>query len=151
MLYRKITSYIEDYLKSDTDKILILEGARQIGKSFSIREAGARLYPNYVEINFVEDDEGDQLFKNIHKKEDFYLTLSMVAGDRLSSRDDTLVFLDEIQHYPQYLTMSSARMDATAILPAAACWALHCKTPHPSPLAASSARKCSNLTSRNSS
>ncbi len=105
MLYRKITSYIEDYLKSDTDKILILEGARQIGKSFSIREAGARLYPNYVEINFVEDDEGDQLFKNIHKKEDFYLTLSMVAGDRLSSRDDTLVFLDEIQHYPQYLTM----------------------------------------------
>ena len=105
MLYRKITSYIEDYLKSDTDKILILEGARQIGKSFSIREAGSRLYPNYVEINFVEDDEGDQLFKNIHKKEDFYLTLSMVAGDRLSGRDDTLVFLDEIQHYPQYLTM----------------------------------------------
>ena len=105
MLYRKITSYIEDYLKSDTDQILILEGARQIGKSFSIREVGARLYPNYVEINFVEDDEGDQLFKNIHKKEDFYLTLSMVAGDRLSGRDDTLVFLDEIQHYPQYLTM----------------------------------------------
>ena len=43
MLYRKITSYIEDYLKSDNDKILILEGARQIGKSFSIREAGTRL------------------------------------------------------------------------------------------------------------
>ena len=74
MLYRKITSYIEDYLKSDNDKILILEGARQIGKSFSIREVGTRLYPNYVEINFVEDDEGEQLFKNIHKKEDFYLT-----------------------------------------------------------------------------
>ena len=92
-------------MKSDTDKILILEGARQIGKSFSIREAGTRLYPNYVEINFVEDDEGEQLFKNIHKKEDFYLTLSMVAGDRLSGREDTLVFLDEIQHYPQYLTM----------------------------------------------
>jgi len=105
MLYRKISSYIEDYLKSDTDKILILEGARQIGKSFSIREAGQRLYPNYVEINFVEDDEGEQLFKNIHKKEDFYLTLSMVAGDKLNNHDDTLVFLDEIQHYPQYLTM----------------------------------------------
>jgi predicted AAA+ superfamily ATPase len=105
MLYRKITSYIEDYLKSDNDKILILEGARQIGKSFSIREVGTRLYPNFVEINFVEDDEGEQLFKNIHKKEDFYLTLSMVAGDKLNNRDDTLVFLDEIQHYPQYLTM----------------------------------------------
>ena len=105
MLYRKITSYLEDYLKSDVDTILILEGARQVGKSFSIREVGNRLYPNYVEINFVEDDEGGQLFKNIHKKEDFYLTLSMVAGDKLSTRDDTLVFLDEIQHYPQYLTI----------------------------------------------
>ena len=105
MLYRKITSYLEDYLKSDSGKILILEGARQVGKSFSIREVGSRLFPNYVEINFVEDDEGQQLFKNIHKKEDFYLTLSMVAGDKLSSRDDTLVFLDEIQHYPQFLTM----------------------------------------------
>jgi len=105
MLFRKITSYLEDYFKSDTDKILILEGARQIGKSFSIREVGKRLYPNYVEINFVEDDEGEQLFKNTHKKEDFYLTLSMVAGDKLSNRSDTLVFFDEIQHYPQYLTM----------------------------------------------
>ena len=105
MLYRKITSYLEDYLKSDSDAVLILEGARQVGKSFSIREVGTRLYPNYVEINFVEDDESRQLFKNVHNKEDFYLTLSMVAGDKLSSRDDTLVFLDEIQHYPQFLTM----------------------------------------------
>lgn len=105
MLYRKITSYVEDYLKSDTDKILILEGARQIGKSFSVREVGNRLFSNFVEINFVEDDEGEQLFKNIHKKEDFYLTLSMIAGDRLDKHDNTLIFLDEIQHYPQYLTM----------------------------------------------
>ena len=105
MLYRKITSYIEDYLKSDTNKILILEGARQIGKSFSVREVGARLFPNFIEINFVEDDEGEQLFKNIHKKEDFYLTLSMIAGNKLDKCDNTLVFLDEIQHYPQYLTM----------------------------------------------
>ena len=68
MLYRKITSYIEDHLKSGTDKILILEGARQIGKSFSIREAGTRLFKYFIEIHLVEDDEGDQLFKNIHKQ-----------------------------------------------------------------------------------
>jgi predicted AAA+ superfamily ATPase len=105
MLYRKITTYIENYLKSDTNKILVLEGARQTGKSYSIREVGKRLYRNFIEINFVEDDEGDQLFKNIHKKEDFYLTLSMIAGKNLSDRSDTLIFLDEIQHYPQYLTM----------------------------------------------
>ena len=105
MLYRKIGAYIEDYLKSDTDKVLILEGARQVGKSYIIRATGEKVYKNFVEINFVEDDEGQQLFKRIHSTEEFYLTLSMVAGDRLGTKDDTLVFLDEIQHYPQYLTM----------------------------------------------
>lgn len=105
MLYRKISGYIEDHLKSGTDKILLVEGARQIGKSYIVREVGTRLFPNFVEINFVIDDEGPQLFKNIRTTEEFYLTLSMVAGTRLDNTGNTLVFLDEIQHYPQYLTM----------------------------------------------
>lgn len=105
MLYRKIGKYIEDHLKSESDKILVLEGARQIGKSYIIREVGQRLFKNFIEINFVEDDEGDHLFKNIHTTEEFYLTLSMVAGQKMDHIKNTLVFLDEIQHYPQYLTM----------------------------------------------
>ena len=105
MLYRKIGIYIEEHFKSNTDKIMILEGARQIGKSYIIREVGKRSFKNFVELNFVEDDEKGRLFKEIHSKEDFYLTLSMVAGERLGDFDDTLIFLDEIQHYPQYLTM----------------------------------------------
>lgn len=39
MLYRKIASYIEDHLRSDSDMMLVIEGARQIGKSYIIREA----------------------------------------------------------------------------------------------------------------
>lgn len=105
MLYRKIGKYIEEHLKPDTDRILVLEGARQIGKSYIIREVGKRLYKNFVEVNFVADDEGRQLFKHVHTTEEFYLTLSMVAGERLDSMENTLVFLDEVQHYPQYLTM----------------------------------------------
>ena len=105
MLYRKIGNYLEDHLKSDSDKILNLEGARQIGKSFIIREVGKRLYRNFIEVNFVEDDEGPRLFKNIHTTEEFYLTLSMLSGKKLDNAENTLVFLDEIQHYPQYLTM----------------------------------------------
>lgn len=105
MLYRKISKDIEEHLRSDSDKILVLEGARQIGKSYIVREVGTRMYKNFVEINFVEDDEGPRLFKNIHTTEEFYLILSMVAGTRLGDATDTLVFLDEIQHYPQYLTM----------------------------------------------
>lgn len=105
MLYRKIRSYIEDYLKSDEDKILLIEGARQIGKSYIIRDVGTELYGNYVEINFVVDDEGEKIFKNVHTTEEFYLKLSMVAGTRLDQYKNTLVFIDEIQHYPQFLTM----------------------------------------------
>lgn len=105
MLYRKIGSYIEEHLKSDSDKILLLEGARQIGKSYIIREVSKRVYDNFVELNFVEDEDGKKLFKDIHSTEDFYITLSMVAGDKLDKYENTLVFLDEIQQYPQYLTM----------------------------------------------
>ena len=62
MLYRKIKSYIEEHLKSNDDKILLIEGARQIGKSYIIRNVGTALYDNYVEINFVADDEGEKVF-----------------------------------------------------------------------------------------
>ena len=105
MLFRKIRSYIEEYLRSDENKILLIEGARQIGKSYIIRDVGTELYNNYVEINFVVDDEGEKIFKNVHTTEEFYLKLSMVAGTKLDRYDNTLVFIDEIQHYPQFLTM----------------------------------------------
>ena len=105
MLYRKIRSYIDDHLRSNEDKILLIEGARQIGKSYIIRDVGKELYDNYVEINFVEDDAGDKIFKNVRTTEEFYLNLSMVAGSKLDRYENTLVFIDEIQHYPQFLTM----------------------------------------------
>ncbi len=105
MLYRKIESYIEAHLSSGSDKILVLEGARQIGKSYIIREVGKRLFPNFVEVNFVEDDEGKQLFKNVRTTEQLYLNLSMLAGEKMDNYENTLIFLDEIQHYPQFLTM----------------------------------------------
>ena len=98
MLYRKISKDIKAHLRSGSDKILIVEGARQIGKSYIIREIGKSLYTNYVEINFIKDDESDGLFRDIHKLEDFYMTLSMIAGGKLGTKSDTLIFLDEIQH-----------------------------------------------------
>ena len=106
MLYRKIDRYIEDHLRSDSDKILLLDGARQIGKSYIIRTVGKRVYKNYVEINFAEDKEGDKIFENIHKKEDFYLTLGMVAGQQLNTYEDTLVFLDDV-NFDSFCTINA--------------------------------------------
>lgn len=105
MLKRKITTYLEQHLTSDSDKILLIEGARQVGKSYAIREVGKRLFANYIELNFVTDNEGAQLFRNVHSVDDFYLRLSSVAGETLGHYDDTLVFIDEIQCYPQYFTL----------------------------------------------
>lgn len=109
MLKRKIEKTIVDYLSSESNKILIIDGARQIGKSFIIRYVGSEFlkekFPNFIELNFVEDSLGDQLFKKVNNKEDFYFQLSMVAGDKMKDKNNTLVFIDEIQEYPQFLTM----------------------------------------------
>lgn len=109
MLHRKIEQTIIDYLQNGSNKIMIIDGARQVGKSFIIRYVGNELlknkFTNYIEINFVEDYLGDKLFENVNNKEDFYFQLSMIAGDKMHEKENTLIFIDEIQQYPQFLTM----------------------------------------------
>ena len=71
MLYRKISADIEAHLRSGNDKIMIVEGARQIGKSYIVREVGNRLYKNFIEVNFVKDDETERLFRDIRGLDEF--------------------------------------------------------------------------------
>lgn len=105
MLFRKIETFIESHLRSDSDKILVIDGARQIGKTYIIRHVGKKLFENFIELNFVEDYDGDRLFENVRTVEDFYLQVSMIAGNKMKDKDNTLIFLDEIQQYPQLLTL----------------------------------------------
>lgn len=105
MLFRKIEKTIEDYLQSDTNKILLIDGARQVGKTYIIRHAGKKSFANYIEINMVEDSLANQLFKNVKTVEDFYLQVSMLYGDKMGTKQDTLIFIDEIQEYPHLLTL----------------------------------------------
>ena len=104
-MFRKIKSFIVDFLKSNSNKILIIDGARQVGKSYIIREAGIELFENYIEINLLEDSLNDRYFENTKSTSDFYLQLSMIAGNKLKDKENTLVFLDEIQAYPHLLTL----------------------------------------------
>lgn len=104
MLYRKISGKIEQHLKTSS-KIMIVDGARQTGKSYIIRYVGKKLFKNYIELNFEEDFEGPKSFRNIHTIQDFYLQVSMIAGDKMGNADDTLIFLDEIQRYPHFFTL----------------------------------------------
>ena len=105
MLYRKIETYIKEYFKSNSNKILIVDGARQIGKTYIIRHTGQESFENYIEINMVEDSIGDRLFENVKSVEDFYLQVSMQYGDRMKDKENTLIFIDEIQAYPHLLTL----------------------------------------------
>ena len=105
MLYRKISNIIEQYLKDSSSGILLVDGARQVGKTFIIRHVGKKLFPNFIELNMLEDSQGSRLFGNIRTVEDFYIQVSMIAGKRMKEKDDTLIFIDEIQVYPHLLTM----------------------------------------------
>ena len=105
MLYRKIESLIEDHLKSNSKKILLIDGARQVGKTYIIRHVGNKLFENYIELNMVEDSLGDRLFANTKTVEDFYLQVSMLEGRKMKDKENTLIFIDEIQAYPHLLTL----------------------------------------------
>lgn len=105
MLERKFTKCLEEFLLHEPRKILLVNGARQIGKSYLIRYVGKKLFKHYVEINLKADQEGNRLFDKVKTKEDFYLQLGAMAGNDLGEREDTLVFLDEIQSYPHLMTM----------------------------------------------
>lgn len=105
MLYRIISRLIEDHLRAQDPRILLVDGARQVGKTYIIRYVGKQLFENFIEVNMVEDSLGERLFAQTRSVEDFYLQLSMLHGDKMKEKQNTLVFLDEIQEYPQLLTL----------------------------------------------
>ena len=76
-----------------------------MGKTYLIRYVGQKLFENFIEINLVEDSLGDRLFAETRTVEDLYLQISMLAGERMKQKENTLIFLDEIQAYPHLLTL----------------------------------------------
>ena len=105
MLFRKIETLIEEQLKSDTKKILLIDGARQVGKTYIIRYVGQKLSENFIELNMVEESLGERLFDEVKTVDDFYLQVSMLAGNKMKQKENTLIFIDEIQAYPHLLTL----------------------------------------------
>lgn len=106
MLYRKIASKIESFLKLEKKRMLVVSGARQVGKSYIIREVGMRLYSNFIEVNMEEDKQSNRLFENARTVEDFMIALSTIAGAKMKDSEKTLVFIDEIQAYSHLLTLA---------------------------------------------
>ena len=101
MLTRNVDRILIDHFKISKTALLI-EGARQIGKTFSIRQFGKK-FKTYIEINFIEQPEAISLFKDLSNTKDLLARLSLFTKQKLIKRD-TLIFFDEIQICPEVIT-----------------------------------------------
>lgn len=104
MLYRKIYNEIVAFYKNNKKEALLLTGARQVGKSFVIREFGKKYFDNFVEINFLENSDAVAIFLNVHNAQDTLLRLSALINKPMP-KGKTLIFLDEVQRVPDVLTV----------------------------------------------
>lgn len=101
MLTRTVDRILIDHFKISKTALLI-EGARQIGKTFSIRQFGKK-FKIYIEINFIEQPEAISLFKDLSNTKDLLARLSLFTKQKLIKRD-TLIFFDEVQICPEVIT-----------------------------------------------
>lgn len=101
MIRRKIEQYLKDFYKCRKEALLVT-GARQIGKTSSIREFGKKSFKRFVEINFLETPTAKSIFDSADSSE-ILLRLSAYSETKLV-KGETLIFLDEIQECPDAVT-----------------------------------------------
>lgn len=96
---------IEDLIKwksSEERKPMVLKGARQVGKTWLMKEFGKNYYSSYVYFNFDEEDELKSIFEVNKNPYRIIELLSMIAGEKIIS-GETLVIFDEVQECPEAL------------------------------------------------
>lgn len=84
-------------------KPLVLQGARQVGKTYLVKEFGKREYKNLYYLNFEQDSNLASLFGSSLNPEDIINNISLYFGTKIIA-NDTLLFFDEIQIAPRVLT-----------------------------------------------
>ena len=102
MLERKISHYIEHFYEVNKGALL-LAGARQIGKTYSVRRFAEKHFKSFVEINFVENPDAVGIFSNAKNSGDILLRLSAFTDQPLI-KGETLIFFDEVQLCPEIVT-----------------------------------------------
>lgn len=108
MLKRKIDEQIRLYYEGSRNALL-LTGARQTGKTYSVRQFG-KTFKSFVEINFIENREAAEALGGAKNVSDFLLRLSAIA-DKPLVKGETLVFFDEVQKCPEVVSMIKFLVD----------------------------------------
>jgi predicted AAA+ superfamily ATPase len=101
MLQRRIFSSLRGWVDLETRKPLLLRGARQVGKTYSIRQLGKE-FDSFVEINFEENREASVFFSSSLNPQNIVDQLSQYTGQSIVP-GKTLLFFDEIQACPDAL------------------------------------------------
>ena len=102
MLVRKIEKNIIDWIENGK-KALLIEGARQVGKTYIIRKCLEEKQKNYVEFNLIEQPEIVSLLNRAATVDDLITNLSLFT-DKQFVKGETIIFLDEIQEYKEIVT-----------------------------------------------
>ena len=102
-MYRKIMQYLKQWKNSSHRKPLILQGARQVGKTYSILEFGRKYYENVVYFNFETNPKLSETFAENISPEYLIPILSHLAGQTIV-REKTLIVFDEVQLCERALT-----------------------------------------------
>ena len=103
-LRRKIDKFLEDWKKDEDRKPLIIKGARQIGKTESIKHFAKKNYSNFIEINFVEEPKYKGIIADGYKTDDIIKNMSRINTDLKFVPGKTLIFFDELQEFPEMAT-----------------------------------------------
>ena len=104
MLKRKIYQTLLDWKNTKHNECLLIKGARQVGKSFIIREFGRRNYQSFIELNFYQHPEYISIFDGDLTPDEIYKRISLQLLGVKFIEGETLIFLDEIQHCPNART-----------------------------------------------
>ena len=104
MLKRKIDKYLEEWKSSVDKKPLIVKGARQVGKTASIRYFGEKYYNNIVEINFALQPKYKQIFADGYEVDSIIKNITLLNPTLVFVPHETLLFFDELQEYPDCAT-----------------------------------------------
>ncbi|MBT7993574.1 MAG: ATP-binding protein [Bacteroidetes bacterium] len=90
--------------KNDKDrKPLVIQGARQVGKTYLVNEFGRKGYKNYIYLNFEQDSNLESIFNHSLNPLEIVENIGLYLGQKITS-DETLVFFDEIQVSPRVLS-----------------------------------------------
>ncbi len=102
-MYRYAINDLLAWKSSPFRKPLILEGARQVGKTWLLKEFGKTAYKDTVYVNFDGNKIMAQLFANGYEIKDIIQGLELYAKKKITP-EETLIIFDEIQEVPQALT-----------------------------------------------